>query len=208
MIQKTIAYFLNTRFWKSVIRLAPRLRGYPKFRLENYFKIRQILRDNPDEIFCFVGCDNHSVATILQRKFYKIYWAHSGFLSLGTDGEAYISHVRNKLRFDSLLYYLKEVDQLAIIKLPLSKEEKEIARQKINKIRQSKVRYFVRDPLPKTDQYASEDAWETCRSFQFYCSEYQYYVCRGMMDNPLWSLDRTRFSTDDLYKGGIVIFEE
>jgi hypothetical protein len=208
MIQKTIAYFLNTKFWKSVIRLTPRLKGYPKFRLENYFKIREILRKNPDEIFCFVGCDNHSVALIMQRLFYKIYWGHSGFLFLGDDGEVYISHVRAKLRYDSLLYYLKEVDQLAMIKIPLNESEKQLAKQKIAKIRNSKVRYLVIDPFRKTEQYASEDAWKTCSSFNFYCSEYQYYVCRGMMNNPLWSPDRTRFSPDDLYKAGIVVFEE
>ena len=208
MIKKPTAYFLNTAFWKSVIRLTPRLYGYPKFRLENYFKIREILRSSPNEIFCFVGCDNHSVALIMQRLFYKIYWGHSGFLVLGEDGEVYINHIRSKLRFDSLLYYLKEVDQLAVIKLPLNETEKQTVNQKLDKIKNSKVRYLVKDPLPKTGQYASEDAWKTCDKFEFYCSEYQYYVFRGMMNNPAWSLDRTSFSPDDLYNAGTIVFEE
>ena len=208
MIQKTIAYFLNTKLWKSVIRLTPRLTGYPKFRLDNYLKIRKILRENPNEIFCFVGCDNHSVALILQRIFYHIHWGHSGFLELGEDGEVYISHVRRKLRYDNLLYYLKEVDNLAIIKLPLTEKEKLLTREKIDKLKKANITYLVREPFPKTGQYASPDAWEEMEDFYFYCSEYQYFVCIDMMNNPLFSSSRTRFTMDDLYKSGTVVFEE
>ena len=207
LIQKTIAFFLNTYFWKSIIRLTPRLYGYPKFKLENYFVIRKILRENPNDIFCFVGCDNHSVALIMQRKLYGIHWGHSGFLELGDDNEIYISHVRRKIRYDSLLYYLKEIDNLAVIKLHLSEDEKILARQKIIKLKKSKVTYLVKDPLEKTGQYASPDTWKELDEFHFYCSEYQYYVFRGM-NHPLFSYGRNRFSTDDLYKSGTIVFEE
>jgi len=200
-------WFLNTNLWKYVIRLNPRLRGYPKFKLENYFKIRQILRDDPEGIYCFVGCDNHSVAIIVQRIFYKYWWAHSGFIELGEDGEVYISHIRKKIRYDSLLYYLKEVDNFALLKLPLNEDEKKLVKEKIKKIHNSECSYKMRDNLYQLEQYSCDDYWMHHNYFNFYCSEYQYFVCMNTM-NENWDRGRKRFSTDDLYKNAEVIFEE
>lgn len=204
----TIDYFLNTSLWKNVIRLSPRLKGYPKFRLEHYFVIREILREDPDGFYCFVGCDNRSVAIILQRVFYRIWWGHSGFIELSEDGEVYISHVRQRLRYDNLLYYLKEADNFALLKLPLTEEEKKLAKTKIKKLHESEVTYKVRDNLNTLKQYSSEDYWLHHDKFHFYCSEYQYFVCMGMMDNPAWDFGKKRFTTDDLYKSSIVVFED
>ena len=200
-------WFLNTILWKSVIRLTPRLIGYPKFRLENYFKIREILRNDPEGIYCFVGCDNKSVALKLQRIFHKIWWGHSGFVELGADNEVYISHVRKRLRYDSLLYYLKEVDNFALLKLPLKEEEKEIVKAKIKKLHNSKCYYQVRANLSILDQYASDSYWKENEIFYFYCSEYQYFVCMNLM-NPNWKRGKTRFTADELYKNSKVVFEE
>jgi len=204
----SIDYFLNTPLWKSVIRLTPRLKGYPKFRLENYFVIRKILRDDPNGFYCFVGCDNRSVSTILQRIFYKIWWAHSGFVELGVDGEVYIRHIRQRIRYDSLLYYLKEVDNLALLKIPLSEDEKKLAGNKIEKLCRSNVVYKVRGNFNTLEQYSSPDYWEKNDEFYFYCSEYQYFVCMDMMRNPAWAFGVKRFTTDDLYNNSIVVFEE
>lgn len=201
------SWFLNTKIWKSVIRLTPRLTGYPKFDLQNYFKIRQILRNDPDGIYCFVGCDNRSVAVLLQRIFYKFWWGHSGFIELDSDGEVYISHVRKKLRYDNLLYYLKEVDNFALLKLPLTDIEKQKVREKLDKIKKSKCFYKIRDPLYTEPQYTIEDYWQHHDTFYFYCSEYQYFICMNTM-NQNWAVGRSRFTTDDLYQNSIVIFEE
>ena len=199
-------WFLNTKAWKSVIRLTPRLKGYPKFPIDNYFKIRDIIRKNPDEIYCFVGCDNHSVATILQRLFYKFWWGHSGFVELGEDGEIYISHVRKRLIYTTLLSYLKEVDNFALLKLPLEEEEKTLVKKKIKKLKESRCLYKVRDNLYRLEQYKDDNFWETNDVFYFYCSEYQYFVCLNMMTDS-WKNGRKRFTTDDLYNNAIVVFK-
>lgn len=201
-------WFLNTKVWKSVIRLSPRLTGYPKFKLENYFKIRKILREDPTGVYCFVGADNHSVATILQRVCYKFWWGHCGFIELGEDGEVYISHIRRKLRYDSLLTYLKEADNFALLKLPLNDVEKKIVKEKMAKLKNSLCYYKARDYLYRLDQYSSDDFWKTNDVFYFYCSEYQYFICMNMMNNKAWSRGQKRFTTDDLYNNSIVVFQE
>lgn len=201
-------WLLNTRLWKSVIRLTPRLTGYPKFRLENYFKIREILRKDPTGVYCFVGADNHSIAIIMQRLCYKFWWGHSGFVELGEDGEVYISHVRKKLRYDSLLYYLREADNFALLKLPLNDLEKEVVREKKTKLKNSFCYYKTRDNLNRLDQYSCDDYWKHNNTFYFYCSEYQYFVCMNMMYNKAWDRGRKRFTTDDLYNNATVVFQE
>jgi hypothetical protein len=94
MLAPILEYFLSTKVWKSVVRINLRLWGYPRLPLESYFEIRRIVKENPNEIFCFVGVDNASVAVWFQRKTLKYYWGHTGFIEVDDEGELSINHIR------------------------------------------------------------------------------------------------------------------
>jgi hypothetical protein len=211
MFKAVSSFFLEkilaSKIWKYVVSLTPRLKGYPKFPLENYFKLREIVRSDPKSIYCFVGVDNASISVKLQRKMVGVYWSHSGFVYLDADNELSIKHVRwfGLLNW-KLLKYLKECDEFALIKLPLNYFEMGTVNKKLEKINRSKVRYSIRDNIHREDQYTRKDSWETQDRFKLYCSEYQYFVCQGMMSDA-WAYGKSRFTPDDVYKGGVVVWE-
>jgi len=202
-----LEWLLATRLWKSIVRMKPRLWGYPKFPLERYFIIREIIRDSPNEVYCFVGVDNASISTKLQRKVFHVYWAHSGFVYLDEDDELSIRHVRwYGLLNWKLLKYLRECDEFALIRLPLNEKEKLLFNKKLNKVNESKIVYALRDSLHILPQYTDKDFWLKSDMFVLYCSEYQYFVGQGLM-NSVWDYGRDRFAPDDVYKGGEVVWE-
>jgi hypothetical protein len=202
-----LEWFLATKFWKSIVRMTPRLYGYPKFPLEQYFTLRDIVRKDPAAIYCFVGVDNSSVSTLIQRRILNFYWAHSGFVYLDEDNELSIHHLRwyGLLRW-KLLKYLRECDEFALIRLPLTEDEKEIANARIAKIAKSKLIYKLRDNIHLEDQHTDKDFWLKTDHFTLYCSEYQYVVCKGLM-NSVWDSGKVRFAPDDIYRGGEVVWE-
>lgn len=199
--------FLSTKLWKSIVRINLRLYGYPKLPLESYFEIRRIVKENLDDIFCFVGVDNASVATWFQRKVLGYYWGHTGFVEVDDEGELSINHIRyyGLLRW-KLLKYLRECDEFVLLKLPLNSEEKEIVRKRLAKVNKSRVRYKLRDNLNKLPQYKDPKYWYHSDRFEFYCSEYQYFICQGLM-NDVWDRGKDRFTPDDVFNGCEVVWE-
>lgn len=200
--------FLATKTWKSIVHMTPRLYGYPAFPLEDYFRIREIIRSNPDEIYCFVGVDNASVSTWVQRLTMSIYWAHSGFVLLDASGEVVIKHVRWRgLLHWPLLKYLKECDEFALLKVPLTAGEKEIVSERLAKLHRSKIIYKIRDNIHLEKQYTDPDFLKESNRFVLYCSEYQYYACMDLTQDKIWQRGRARFTPDDVYRGCDVVWE-
>ena len=204
---RCLEWILATRFWKSIVRMTPRLYGYPKFPLEQYFTLRKIVRSDPEAIYCFVGVDNASMSTKIQRWIFDVYWAHSGFVYLDDEDEVSIHHVRwyGLLRW-KLLKYLRECDEFALIRLQLSEENKKIVTAKIDKIGKSKILYKMRDNIHLEKQHTDKDFWLKTDRFVLYCSEYQYMVCKGLL-NSIWGIGKARFVPDDIYEGGEVVWE-
>lgn len=199
---------LASKMWKYIVSLNPRLKGYPRFPLEEYFTIRDIIRNDPTSIYCFVGVDNASIAVRLQRKAVGVYWSHSGFVYLDADNELSAKHVRwlGLLNW-KLLRYLKECDEFALIKLPLNYFEMNIVNKKLEKLNKAKIKYVIRDNIDREEQYTRRDSWETQNRFKMYCSEYQYFVCQGLMSSDVWAYGKSKFTPDDVYKGGIIVWE-
>lgn len=206
-LSKLLETLLSTKLWKSIVRLKLRLWDYPRFPIEKYFLLREIVKKNPDEIYCFVGVDNCSVSTWLQRRMFKYYWGHTGFVEIDEEGELSISHVRyiGLLKW-KLLKYLKECDEFALLRLRLTHDEKIIVKNKLNKVSKGKVRYKLRDNLHLLAQYNDPNYWYHYDKFEFYCSEYQYFICQDLM-SKIWSSGKARFTPDDLYKGSEVVWE-
>jgi hypothetical protein len=204
---KILAWALSTRFWNEIVRTNLRLRGYPKLAMDSYFKMREIIRQNPDALYMFVGADDANVALKIQRWAINIRWAHSGFVELGEDGELWASHVRHTgYRRCHLIRYLKEVDHFAVIRLSFpDKSSEDEARARLKKIQDSEVRYNLDYCMNKRPQYGCDPLkWE--KPFYLYCSEYQYIVCRDLTNN--WKSGRSELTPDDVYRGGEVVFEE
>lgn len=202
-----LEYLLSTKFWKSVVRMNIRLWGYPNLPLESYFELRRIVKENPNEIYCFVGVDNASVAVWFQRRALRYYWGHTGFVEIDKDGELSINHIRyyGLLRW-KLLKYLRECDEFALLRLPLNEEEKILVKDRLEKVNKSRVRYKLRDKLDTLPQYKDPIYWFHSERFEFYCSEYPYFICQGLM-NSVWDRFKDRFTPDDIYNGCEVVWE-
>jgi hypothetical protein len=154
-----------------------------------------------------VGVDNASVGVWFQRKTIGYYWGHTGFVEIDNEGELSINHIRyyGLLRW-KLLKYLRECDEFALLRLPLNEEEKTLVKDRLAKVNKSKVVYKLRDSLSKLAQYKDPIYWFHSDIFEFYCSEYQYFICQGFM-NKVWERGRDRFTPDDIYNGSEVVWE-
>ncbi len=205
-IIKFLAWILSTKFWNEIIRTNLRLRGYPKLSADEYFKMREIVRKDPNALYMWVGADDANAALILQQWILKIRWAHSGFVEIGEDGELWASHVRHSgYRYYNLSKYLKEVDHFALIKLkfPNAANEKK-AKARFEKIKASKVIYSLDYEMHKRPQYKVEPLeWD--KPFYLYCSEYQYIVCMDLVNN--WKSGKSELTPDEVHDGGEIVFE-
>lgn len=211
-MRKVVSYFLElllaTSLWRTIVKMKPRIFCYPKFPLEEYFTIREIIRKNPQSVYCFVGVDNASLSTKIQRAVFGVYWAHSGFVFLGEDGELYIDHVRwyGILKWN-LLKYLRECDEFALLRIPLREGEAEIFHKRLETIKRSQVEYRLRDNIHKEPQYTNPAYLNGQNPIVLYCSEYQYYACLNLTANPIWRTGKERFNPDHVYQGCDVVWE-
>jgi len=137
-----ISFFMESRPWVWLLRkvisvLHFRLIGYPKYKIEKYYQIRNILRDNLDtkKIYGFVSKDSQSLSYIFNRIFTGAKWSHAGVVQLLEDGEVGIVHMLgNGMNFDYLIELLKECDEFKLLELPFDEEEQSTAKSRLEKL--------------------------------------------------------------------------
>src|SRR5690606_13497222 len=125
MLNKLLTWFLSTKLWVSLARhlvayFTFRVFGYPKFPMQKYFEILDLMSKDPESLYAFVSADKDSLAWKLTNFLTKAQWGHAGFAEI-ENGHVIIWHMKAKgLQKWHLLDLLRECDNFAIIKLGVS----------------------------------------------------------------------------------------
>lgn len=206
---KNLMAHFTFRFW-----------GYPTFPIEEAYNIPRIIEQSEKEgpgYYCFVCADRKSLATILIEKVTGSYFGHAGIVVPGkTLEETRIYHMKGIGHCDwNILTLLKEVDDFAILKFPVSKEiqEKILKRVAFSRDNSELFLYDFSQEWPN-DPYTWEEIEQTVNDKQpvyVYCSEFCFIAGDRLVTNPDFKphteFGRLIFEPDDLYKAGKVIFE-
>ena len=193
---RRIMPFLNFHIW-----------GYPAYDMEKYFNIRYLLRYSPDKIFCFVGVDHTALSYLMNKVVAGVKWSHAGFLYLDENKEVRIWHmIHSGFEDQSLLAYLKEVDEFEVHMLPIPDDKKAIAEKRLKKLvgHRKNIKYDFSFEL--AEGFVKKlDSDEPINHYpDIYCSELVYIVGMGLvtdrMFQPHWSMQRKVFQPDDVAK--------
>ena len=190
-----------------------RLFGYPEFEPSKYWEIRDLIKafGRKDGLFVFVGIDTKTVAARLFNLVHSSQWGHSGFLFVGINGELYAVHMTTKgLLYQPILDYLPRVDHFACGFVGLTNVD--VARERINRsfsLAESttgiEYDYSLRlDPEAEKIIIGGEVPKEGYGPLMLYCSEFMYFIIKGLTKNPLiptklagsWDI----FEPDDIYR--------
>ena len=209
-------FLLKNDAWRRfsshwVADLTFRIFGYPRFDMANYFKIRALLRQDPKQIYVFVGQDKQSFCWKAEKLLTGATWGHAGLIYLGTDDELHITHVKHQgMLHDSALTYMKEVDRFAVGKLKFKTEE---SRQDAKK----RILFYDRQHVEYDFEFTLEDAAvddsesKTPPPVQaLYCSEYVFRIGHNLAEGftPTVHLQEESFTPDNVYNAITLIFEE
>ena len=189
--------FLGFRIW-----------GVPAYDMENYFRIRKCIRDNPNEIYAFVCVNKKAVSYFLNHLLTGAKWSHAGFLYLDDEGEVRMRHMLGSGFQDwTLLSYLREVDDFALLTVPVMPEKKDQCKSRLAKIERRHLlvsydfNFDLSDKLVTILDDETDDRFVGC---PLYCSELVWVCCYGLVsDNhvlqPKWRLERSVFEPDDVF---------
>jgi len=113
----------KTAFWewftkKFLSSATTRVFGYPKFPMEDFFKIVDLLRTG--RVYAFVCSDYSSVGSRVIRVLSDAIFTHGGLIQKCTDRTTGVIHMRSiGLQLEHMLSLLREVDYFAVIEVPL-----------------------------------------------------------------------------------------
>jgi len=206
MLNKIFKYISKTRFWiwfaKTFIsNFTFRIFGYPEFPMEkhkfiygaikNSLKFTKLSKDK-DYIFAFVSRDTKSLA-------YKIIgffsdWTHAGIMNF-PDIENICHMQKDGIKTTYLLDLLKTVDNFAVIRYEINKENLNIAHKRIRNAFKNNIQY----------DYGQEINFD-----KFYCSELIWYYGKELVLNKNFKLKEIKgrkvFTPDDVFESGEIIF--
>jgi hypothetical protein len=216
MINKFLLWFQHSALYLFLLKkifpyLHFRLWGYPKYPKSEYFKIREIMQNDPDHFYVFTGTDTTFLSWKIRRILDKnTKWSHAGILYLNNNKEINALHVTSKGKLnESILEYLSELDNFAIMKIPVKDMPKLLLR--IKRFAEADVvvsyDYFL-DLSPEITAMLDNDIPVTK---QVYCSEEVYIIGNEITTNPLIARQqygKLYFEPDDVYKSGEVVYEK
>lgn len=148
-------------------------------------------------------------------------WGHSGLIYWGEDGELRTKEMVGTGYLDEYLVdLLREVDDFALLFIPLESDNHIEAQRRITKIETlpNKVQYdfslqieqeflkWVESKISNIEQFEGNNHLH----FKAYCSEYIYIVCHKLVSSFKTHIfaDREIFEPDDVYRGSEILFEE
>lgn len=203
IIDKFFSWFSRTKLWLWFARnivghLNFRLFGYPNFPMSKYQKIIDAIKRSEESgyfLYAFVSCDSKSLAAYLIRWVSQGYYSHAGIINYPVPDQ--IVHMRGDgVQQDLLLDLLKEIDNFAIVRYPISKENLDKANLRIKDVIDSQIPY---------------DYQQEIDSNKLYCSELVWTVGDDLVElsgfDPNTELGRQVFDPDRVYQLGQVIFE-
>jgi len=170
--------------------------GYTKFKMEKYFQIMDLIKNNPDNcIYAFACSDNGSFGGWLITKVLGSEYSHAGIFDPSCPSS--IIHMKGKgFLIWHVLNLLKEVDVFAVAKYELDPKDYETAILRIDN-------WVKNPPVYDFQQEVESDN-------KIYCSELVYKVLKDLAyvgpDGEMTTLktqkrfDRQVFEPDDVVK--------
>lgn len=211
-------WLTGTRWWVAFARhwlgyFTFRVFSYPKFPMADYFKIVDAYNEDPDALYVFVSSDTASLEWKAINMATGGVWGHCGIVVMESDG-LHIHHMKASGRQNwHLLEELAEIDNFAMMKLPLTKDQVAVAKARLKAILDApSVEYdFQIEMSQATIDLVSKGTAYTPEQVppKLYCSEEVYLVAGGLV--PGYSLTvefgRRRFEPDNAYLPSCVVYE-
>jgi hypothetical protein len=208
LLGKFVHWFLTTKFWKKMGKICAvtniRPFGYLAFPIDDYFTI--IDRLEPNQYYAFISTDSRTLSSLMIKLLVRTthnqegFFSHGGLVFLDGDRNTKAMHVNHAgFQYQSLLAHLKEVDYLAIVKIPVKSSSDETIQTRIEdlKNRAGQIKYDWEERL---DNSVNE----------IYCTEMVYNVFKDVVDNsnfiPRQIANNYYFDPDVLLKVGEIIY--
>jgi hypothetical protein len=198
--------FLDTKAWiwlaKNVFAMVNfRVLGYPKFKLENFFVIANKVKESGSGIYCVMGADTKAASYKLEKFMTKATYSHVGLLHV-TDPLDYSTyrflHITSKgMALDHVLDYLREIDKVAVVKIPLD---------------EVLVPFIYRDMnqyIENKSTYSYDFAFQFGTGKKLYCSELVYNILSSYTNKLKTSVvsGYRTITPDNIYQSGDVIYQ-
>jgi hypothetical protein len=208
IITKFIDWLDSTKAWevffKTLNQYNVRISGYPEFPVSDFFNI--VDKSKPKCHYVFLSTDSKSLSSMAIKAAVKTaadkegYYSHAGIILFDGDRNSKVFHVRAEgLVEQHMLDFLKTIDYLTVVKLPILPGSDTIIKERIDEIRgrSSEIKY-------DWEQNMSND------KNLIYCSELIYNVYKGLVDSanfkPREILGRPVFDPDLLLQCGETIY--
>ena len=193
----------KTAFWewftkKFLSSATTRVFGYPKFRMEDYFRIVDLMR--PGRVYAFACSDYSSVGSQTIRTISNAVFTHGGMVESGRDRTTKVLHMRSVgLQYDHMLSLLREVDYFAVVEIPTN------ASSDCTIVRDRMINAWVNR---KNFTYDFEEKLGNDQN-KVYCSEFVLNICGDLCrikPKTQTILGREVFAPDNILDLGKVIF--
>lgn len=185
MTNKAATWIINrmnrTRAWEFFFKRLNiynvRFKGYPAFKMSDYFRI--IDRSIPDENYVFLSTDSKSLGSIAVKKAIRnskhpVYFSHAGLLFFNGDRNTSIMHVTSAGLIEQLLIdFLKQVDYFCVIRIPAKPENQTDINERIQHFRN--IAHLIK--------YDWEEQLDNDPNL-IYCSELVYDVYKDLVISP------------------------
>ena len=194
----------KTAFWEWFVKkylssYTLRFFGYPKFPMDDFFKIVDKLDKN--KIYCFVCSDYESLGSKVIRSISDSKFTHAGFILPGDDRSIRCVHMRSTgLHEDHLLSLLREVDYIGVVEPDIKcPEDYGEAKTRLKDIvaREKEYSYDFEERLDNGER-------------KLYCSELVFEVledlCTSRNFKPETILGREVFLPDNIVDIGDVVY--
>lgn len=207
---KFLNWFLTTKFWKVIGKFCAttnlRPFGYVQFPIDDYFKIIDLADKNNHYIF--LSTDSRTISSILIKASVLLatkdlnygLFSHAGLILFDGDRHTKALHINYAgFQYQSLLAHLKEIDYLAVIKLPIKEGSEKLIQERIESIKD----------MAKKIEYDWEESL-TNDHYLLYCSEMLYLIFKDLVDDPAFKprliAGKYYFDPDLLLKVGEIIY--
>ena len=193
----------KTALWEWIVKncmsgLTTRIYGYPKFPMEDFFKIVDLMK--PDALYAFACSDYKTIGSGSIRTISDALFTHSGFITNGKDRDTEVIHMRTTgLNREHMLALLREVDYFAVVEIPL------LSGQMLNMVRRRIEESWLKR---KELVYDYEERLGNDQN-KLYCSEYVLTLCKDACTiAPKMStiLGREIFAPDNILDIGRVVY--
>lgn len=204
ILGKFLDWFLSTKIWIKIGKFCAitniRPFGYVTFPIDDYFKILDLL--DPNYYYAFLSTDTKTLSSMMIKALIattgkKGLFSHGGLIVFNDYKDTKVMHVNHSgFQYQSMLSHLKEIDYLAVLKIPVKEEYKKIVEERIENIKSRS----------KDINYDWEERLDNDKN-QIYCTEELYLIFKDLVSNfkPRKVANRDTFDPDHLLEIGLEV---